>query len=1043
MNANEPSRVCPSCQKPLAPDTPLGLCPECLIKSGFATGTEPGTTGPGGSRFVAPSVEEVRKLFPHLEVIELIGRGGMGAVYKARQKELDRLVALKILPPGIGDDRAFADRFVREAKALAKLNHSNIVTLYEFDHTDGLFYFMMEFVDGVNLRQLLQAGRLAPREALAIVPQICDALQYAHDHGVVHRDIKPENILLDRKGRVKVADFGVARLMGIQGETPSGEGGHGASASMSLTEAGKVMGTPQYMAPEQVAQPAEVDHRADIYSLGVVFYQMLTGELPGHRIEPPSKKVLLDVRLDEVVLRALEKQPDLRYQQASELKTQVETIASGSASESEKVQPSQGLASADQTRFSRLAIAGALWIPVCFAISLMARLAVGSLHRSNTPSPHIALGIIILALGPVGMTSLGWLAVGQIRRSAGKLCGLGLALFDGLLFPLLALDFVVAGIAFKLLPNFRSEQLQWLEVAIVIGWIGLALALDAWISWKVWRAVNTNATPIQKPDRFWRRFAIVIVCAPLIVIAIVIAYLLLSREDSNFVRGQKGATLTSPDPKDARIHISLAKSLAQLGERDRAIAELRWALQLDPTSQEAKQLLQPLENSPSVSRQPDYAKALQLFRSADSTAMGLAEAIDKKDNPRLASGLASKLLQQLHAYNDLVAGTPAELPQEHIDELATVPEELKAGNWGDAKTALDDGLVMSDDLLSRLKELSEQQTQQSVQGVSLSAAKFDGPTGVAVDSSGNLYVADFYNQTIRKIATNGLVTTLAGNGLMIGPNGPEGGYADGPGTAARFHSPFGVAVDAAGNVYVGDFVNHAVRKISPTGVVSTLAGLPGTPGSSDGSGREARFRCPHGTAVDRAGNVYVADTDNDTIRKVTPSGMVITLAGKAGEHDSVDGRGGNARFNSPHGVAVDRAGSVFVADTDNHTIRRITPEGVVTTLAGTPRKKGSADGVAGKARFNGPFGVAVGDQGNLYVADTSNGTVRQIALAGTDYWVVTTVAELASTLDGLAVDGRGNIYVADVSNRTILKLTRAGTNWVVTDLLGKGPTRAR
>jgi serine/threonine protein kinase len=232
-------------------------------------------------------VEEVRKLFPHLEVIELIGRGGMGAVYKARQKELDRLVALKILPPGIGDDRAFADRFVREAKALAKLNHSNIVTLYEFDHTDGLFYFMMEFVDGVNLRQLLQAGRLAPREALAIVPQICDALQYAHDHGVVHRDIKPENILLDRKGRVKVADFGVARLMGIEGETPSGEGGPGASASMSLTEAGKVMGTPQYMAPEQVAHPAEVDHRADIYSLGIVFYQMLTGELPGHRIEAP------------------------------------------------------------------------------------------------------------------------------------------------------------------------------------------------------------------------------------------------------------------------------------------------------------------------------------------------------------------------------------------------------------------------------------------------------------------------------------------------------------------------------------------------------------------------------------------------------------------------------------------------------------------------------------------------------------------------------------------------------------------------------------
>jgi serine/threonine protein kinase/FtsH-binding integral membrane protein len=325
----ETTGICPSCGKPVAASAPKGVCPECLMKAGFATGTEAGTGGPGESRFVAPSVEEVRKLFPHLEIIEMIGRGGMGAVYKARQKELDRVVALKILPPGVGGDPAFCDRFVHEAKALAKLNHPNIVTLHEFDHSDGLFYFIMEFVDGVNLRQSLNAGRLAPREALAIVPQICDALQYAHDHGIVHRDIKPENILLDRKGRVKVADFGVARLMGIEGEVPAAESSQAGSASVSLTEAGKVMGTPQYMAPEQKERPTEVDHRADIYSLGVVFYQMLTGELPGKRIEAPSRRFHLDVRLDEVVLRALEEQPERRFQQASQFKTQVETIAGG------------------------------------------------------------------------------------------------------------------------------------------------------------------------------------------------------------------------------------------------------------------------------------------------------------------------------------------------------------------------------------------------------------------------------------------------------------------------------------------------------------------------------------------------------------------------------------------------------------------------------------------------------------------------------------------------------------------------------------------
>jgi hypothetical protein len=175
---------------------------------------------------------------------------------------------------------------------------------------------------------LLHAGRIAPREALAIVPQICDALQFAHDQGIVHRDIKPENILLDRRGRVKVADFGLAKLVQLDGraELPLGQDAQQVGPT-NLTAAGKVMGTPNYMAPEQMEHPNDVDHRADIYALGVVFYQMLTGELPGKHLEPPSSKVQIDVRLDEVVLRALEKKPELRYQQVSEVKTMVETIA--------------------------------------------------------------------------------------------------------------------------------------------------------------------------------------------------------------------------------------------------------------------------------------------------------------------------------------------------------------------------------------------------------------------------------------------------------------------------------------------------------------------------------------------------------------------------------------------------------------------------------------------------------------------------------------------------------------------------------------------
>jgi serine/threonine protein kinase len=330
-------RNCPKCGADLTDNAPRGLCPQCLMRAGLQAGSEDKEAGSseinhsiptsatqqGG--FVPPEPKELAEKFPQLEIIELLGQGGMGAVYKARQKLLDRVVALKILPPGIDAEPAFAKRFTREARALARLNHPGVVTLYEYGQAEGLYFFLMEFVDGVSLRDLQEVGRIAPREALAIVPQICDALQYAHDQGIVHRDIKPENILLDRQGRVKVADFGLAKLVASGAETfvPQDT----ASGQVSLTEVGKIMGTPQYMAPEQRDHPTEVDHRADIYSLGVVFYQMLTGELPGKRIEPPSRKVQLDVRLDEVVLRALEKDPEQRYQHVSQVKSAVETIA--------------------------------------------------------------------------------------------------------------------------------------------------------------------------------------------------------------------------------------------------------------------------------------------------------------------------------------------------------------------------------------------------------------------------------------------------------------------------------------------------------------------------------------------------------------------------------------------------------------------------------------------------------------------------------------------------------------------------------------------
>ncbi|MEM7009961.1 MAG: serine/threonine-protein kinase [Verrucomicrobiota bacterium] len=275
-----------------------------------------------------PELEELSELLSGFEVREFLGRGGMGAVYRAYQESLERDVAIKILPPHLGEDPEFAERFRREARTMAKLSHPNIVHVYEFgrNETSGWFYLVMEFVDGADLASLIQSGAIAADEAVNYIGEICSALHHAHELGYVHRDVKPANVFLTKSGHIKVGDFGLAKLFSdLQQEAL-------ASGNLDLTMTGSAMGTMDYLAPE-ILRGGDVgaDHRADIFSLGVMFYELLTGDRPRGWFAPPSKKIEVDVRVDGVVLRAMDESPERRYQSAGDVSKDLRDILSGKA----------------------------------------------------------------------------------------------------------------------------------------------------------------------------------------------------------------------------------------------------------------------------------------------------------------------------------------------------------------------------------------------------------------------------------------------------------------------------------------------------------------------------------------------------------------------------------------------------------------------------------------------------------------------------------------------------------------------------------------
>jgi tRNA A-37 threonylcarbamoyl transferase component Bud32 len=432
---NSNNSICPKCSCAIPADAPDGLCPKCALE-GAATVWTPTS---GGRRTPPPRIDEIAPHFPDLEILELLGAGGMGAVYKARQPQLDRFVALKILSHDLAGDPAFVERFNREARVLGRLSHPNIVGIHDFGTAGPYCYLTMEYVDGVNLRQAMQAGRFTPTEALAMVQHLCSALKFAHEEGILHRDIKPENILIDSKGRVKIADFGIAKLVGEDRRH-----------DVTLTLQGSVLGSPHYMAPEQIETPGDVDQRADIYSLGVVLYEMLTGGLPIGRFALPSEKASMDARIDHIVMRTLEKERQARFQTAEEVRTEVEAVAKNPAPPllAEEVGAPEGagmarfsLTSAILTGFSLIATFLFFWL---WIMTLGTPVEPESFAEAEKLGDSMGkgLGLAILNATIAGGTGLlglllGGVALGRIRRSRGALSGFGLAAFATVTWPLL------------------------------------------------------------------------------------------------------------------------------------------------------------------------------------------------------------------------------------------------------------------------------------------------------------------------------------------------------------------------------------------------------------------------------------------------------------------------------------------------------------------------------------------------------------------------------------------------------------------------------
>lgn len=386
--------------------------------------------------------------FPELRLERRIGEGGMSTVYRAVQTKLQRPVALKVLREELAAQPEFRARFEREAQAMAALDHPRILRVLEFGERDGVYFLLTDFVDGVDLRKLMELGQVSPDEALRLVPQICEALRYAHMHGVVHRDVKPENILIDLEGNVRMADFGLARM--ARGDEPP----------TALTRTSQILGTPHYMAPEQW-RSGHVDHRADIFSLGVVLYELLTGTLPIGDFAPPSDREGVPPQLDSVVRRALAQDPDRRFQQVDEFEQALDQGTTAVATDG------GGWLSRRQGTIL-LVLAGGITLFGCSVLGLFVLLASGSLNNREAIPAYLLGATGVFAVS----TAVAVFASHRLQHGP-EVAGRGLAAFLSWFGPVAVF---VVGLLGLLAQSEDVQERPWILLLVA----GVLLPLAAW-----------------------------------------------------------------------------------------------------------------------------------------------------------------------------------------------------------------------------------------------------------------------------------------------------------------------------------------------------------------------------------------------------------------------------------------------------------------------------------------------------------------------------------------------------------------------------------